>query len=372
MSAHKQEPKEKFADLRHIIMEGSPFEMGLQHGHQAADLIIRAAEFCNAHSPGFPEDQIDHVKREALRIERYIESTWPEISAEMRGISEGSGVPFPDVVMLNVRFEIDPEAFPKCTIVGIPQTGDGPVIGKTDDVSIAEQKLEVFFRAYPDNGLPCIYFAIAGTVWAVGGINSAGLAMAHAGLPPGQRRPNGLPAEIFLRLLLQRCSTVCEALEFVKSTPLLWWGHSIALADPSSDQITLVEAYPYAVDAESSTTDPIVRTNHPVLEKIRKAAVGESKLPPIYAALPENSQQRYVNAMRLASQLPKSIDGVRLFLGDHSEPGAICQHGQADMHTAVAMILVPRRRSMIVSEGYGCGLYREYVCGAKHFPLEPA
>ena len=63
----------------------------------------------------------------------------------------------------------------------------------------------------------------------------------------------------------------------------------------------------------------------------------------------------------LVSKTELSVDGLKSLLRDHTNPGAICQHGQADLHTALAIILAPRRRTMLVAEGYGCGDYREWT-----------
>jgi hypothetical protein len=83
----------------------------------------------------------------------------------------------------------------------------------------------------------------------------------------------------------------------------------------------------------------------------------------LFPGLWENSRSRYQNAEKLAKQIPHSAEGLQGFLGDHAALGAVCQHGkvgQADLHTSVAMILAPKRRAMIASEGYGCGTYQEW------------
>ena len=73
-----------------------------------------------------------------------------------------------------------------------------------------------------------------------------------------------------------------------------------------------------------------------------------------------NSRARAENAERLAERLAWTVDGLKRFLGDHARPGAICQHGQAGLHTSFAVILVPKQRALIAVEGYGCESYVQY------------
>jgi hypothetical protein len=74
-----------------------------------------------------------------------------------------------------------------------------------------------------------------------------------------------------------------------------------------------------------------------------------------------NSLARLDNARRLAAVAPRSVTGLKQLLGDHTQPGGVCQHGAAGLHTSIAMILLPRQRAMLAAEGYGCEAFAEYA-----------
>ncbi len=344
--------------LCHVTISGTPYERGRQHGEQVGDLVEKAVRFYNRYLPG----EEPEVRREALRIEGMLRRWCPDMVEEMEGLAAGAGLPYEDILLLNVGYDAQIKPLQRCTTIGLPRTPDGPLVGKTDDVSPAERELETFFRVEPEGGHACIYYAIAGTLWAIGGINEVGLAQAMTGLVPGgARNPEGVPSQIFLRLVLQQCGRVEEALALAETQPLLRWGTTITLADSSSDEVVVVENYPTALGVQRSSEEALVRTNHCLLPETIPLMGSEEEQEVIFPGLWKNSHNRYENAASLAREILRSVEGLKRFLGDHKIPGAICQHGQANLHTSVAIILVPRRRAMIASEGYGCGPYQEWI-----------
>lgn len=348
--------------MEHVELNGTPFEMGLQHGRQLAGLIPQVIE----HTCQSSEETLVAVRAAARNIEKTLLARCPNLVEEMRGIAEGIGLPYEEILLLNVVYDAKGDVFDPpahCTAIGLPNTLEGPLVAKTDDVAIEERDFEVFFRVHPQDGHAFICYAFGGAVWNHGGINEAGLALAMTGLQPaGRRDPEGLPSLLFLRQTLLWCATVEEALAFAEANPLRGYGCTMTMADPTSGDVMVVENYPAMRAVRGSSRGPTVRTNHP-------RCVETMALPPdeLWAArygIPElipNSQARAENAARLVQEIPQSVDGLKQLLGDHAESGAICQHGQAGLHTSIAMIMVPWRRAMIGTEGYGCEPYVEYT-----------
>lgn len=340
-------------------MRGTSYERGKQHGEQAGDLVEKAIRLYFQ----FPPSTEEATRREAWRIDGTLRRRCPNLVGEMEGIAAGAGLPYEDILLLNVFYDAQVVALKHCTSIALPRTPDGPLLAKTDDVSLAERGLETFFRAeLPEGeGYSSIYYAFAGTLWAIGGINRAGLAQVMTGLVPGKTEDlDGIPSCLFLRLLLDQCGTVDEALDLSERQPLLRWGLTLALADPSSEEVVMVEDYPTARGVQRSRSEPLVRTNYAHLPET-KDLMAVAQYASVHPGLWENSLYRYANGARLAPKIEPSVDGLKNLLRDHTEPGAICQHGQADLHTALAIILAPRRRTMLVAEGYGCGDYREWT-----------
>jgi predicted choloylglycine hydrolase len=348
-------------EIEHVRLEGTAFEMGLQHGRSLADLVpqVIALETRFSGSP-------TALKAAIHAIEKTLLDRCPDTVEEMHGIAEGAGVPYDKILQLNVGYDAKGDllhAASQCTAIGLPNTPDGPLVAKTDDVGIAERAFEVFFRAEPAEGHAFICYAFAGSVWNQGGINRAGLALAMNGLPPaGGRDPDGIPSLIFLRQVLMRCANVEEAVAFADVNPLRGYGCTMTMADPSSGDITVVENYATERAVRRSGSEPTVRTNHPRCEET--VALPKDELWADHYAvsgLVPNSQARSENAARVVREIPWSVDGLKRLLGNHAELGAICQHGQADLHTSIAMIMIPEQRAMIAAEGYGCEPYTEYT-----------
>jgi isopenicillin-N N-acyltransferase-like protein len=345
-------------NIEHVEVAGTDFELGLQQGHRLAHLISLSAGRANQWADRTRESVLDASRR----IEATLLTRFPHLVREMQGIADGAGLPYEEILLLNVGYDTRsdrPEAARHCTAIGLPDTAEGPLVAKTDDVAIDERQFEVFFRVRPHHGHAFIHYAFAGTVWDQGGINEAGLALAMTGLgPAGPRNHRGLPSLLFLREVLLRCSDVAEALTFAEEHPLRGHGCSMTMADPGSDAITVVENYPSLRAIHRSHEEATVRTNHPHCEPSQALPPDETWAQRMgHPLLGPNSKARWQNASRLTRDIPWSIEGLEQLLGDHAEPGAVCQHGQAGLHTSFAVIMVPRQRALVAAEGYGCEAY---------------
>jgi len=353
--------------MEHVDLHGSAREMGRQHGHRLAGLIPQVIRHYRPH----PDEPSPAMRAAAYRIERALLGHCPNVVEEMRGIAEGAGVSYEDILLLNVQgdAEGDLAASPaaptvRCTAIGLPATPEGPLVAKTDDVGSDARGFETWFRARPEDGYPFMCNAFAGMAANQGGLNAAGLALVMTGLlPAGRRDHEGIPSLLFLRQALQECATVEEALAFAGAHPLRGYACSMTMADARSAAVTVVENYP-AGRAVRRSMQPTVRTNHPqcaespAMSAEQARAAGER-----WPGLLANSLARAENAARLVREIPRSTAGLQRLLADHGEPGAICQHGQAGLHTSVAMIVIPHQRVILAADGYGCEPYRTWrVC----------
>ena len=88
-----------------IDLSGGPHERGVQHGRAAADRIRKGVAHYTAQigRSGLGEHGIDALVRDYLPV---IEGFDPLYIEEMRGIAQGAGMPFEQIVLLNARTEI--------------------------------------------------------------------------------------------------------------------------------------------------------------------------------------------------------------------------------------------------------------------------
>jgi hypothetical protein len=363
--------------MEHLDLAGTSFEIGLQHGRRLALSIAELVEQ-SGYDPGGMlatlgiaghEKQATPTGREHPVVERMcrelgqtLVARCPNLVDEMRGIAEGADQVYQDILLLNVGYDAEGEflgRYPHCTAAGLPHTAEGALLAKTEDVNPIQRDRQAFFRFRPQDGHAFITYAPAGTVWVDGGVNEAGLGLVMTGLgPAGPADRAGLPHDLLLRQTLLRCATVDEALAFAEAQPLRFGGCTMTMADVTSDDITVVENTPSVRAVRRSSSEPTLRTNHPQCPETIALARNERWAARVgHPGLLANSAARLQNGLRLLQEIPRSIEGLQRFLSDHADSGAICQHGQAGLHTAVAMVVVPRERSIIASEGYGCGQY---------------
>lgn len=91
-------------NFQHVIVSGTPYERGYQHGVQASEKIkLSVAQYKT--SPALPPQSICAQYIHNLYIPA-INRDFPEGLDEMKGIAEGAGVSLSDVVLLNARYDL--------------------------------------------------------------------------------------------------------------------------------------------------------------------------------------------------------------------------------------------------------------------------
>ncbi len=123
-----------------IETAGRPYEMGYQHGRQAASLIRATYErFCR-HDVGSGAARRDLREK----IEATVGRLRPQALEEMRGIADGAGIAYGQIRELNFSIELWsdtfllPPAARGCTLVGLKGATNGWLIGKTVDVTLVQ------------------------------------------------------------------------------------------------------------------------------------------------------------------------------------------------------------------------------------------
>lgn len=87
------------------IKSADPFERGFQHGSQVKDKIIAGVE---AYKIAFAKKGYswEDAKAMGMRCVPYLETTMPDLLQEAKGIAEGAGIAFSEVMVLNSRYEL--------------------------------------------------------------------------------------------------------------------------------------------------------------------------------------------------------------------------------------------------------------------------
>lgn len=332
-----------------IELAGEPYDLGFQHGRQAAEQV-RATfrRFCNY-------DVGDAAAREALipLLEATVARRRPEALEEMRGIADGAGMSYAQIRDLNFSGELWSETFldpPRraCTLVGLAQTPHGELIGKSLDVTEGDEAYILVQRVQPVNGYRFVHLTFAGTIWTDGGVNERGLAEVNSSLCTCARNLQGYPPFLMLRELLECCANVEEATRLALKRDAINYGNNILLADESGDLAVVERSVTrQALRRRAGDTPALFATNHSLTPELEEVLGGGD-------VLLTNSRERFEHLLELNPAPPDSLAGLQDLFRDHTRPGGFCQHGQGNLHTIAALIAAPRPRQLWVAYGAPC------------------
>lgn len=262
--------------IHYLELEGSPYEMGIQHGEGFADeiktSITKYKERLNTTFGQVEAEKIIDRTLNKTSFKKDIEEYAPHIIEEIRGISDGCKEPFDDLFLLNMYEEVYLAA-PKQLGINLKETliGHGCTSfscqtngtrfnGQTMDWSPNLDGEQVMFRFE----LPEKEIFMLGFFGQVGGIgvNSRGLSVFANTLPQGKIRDHdGIGSQFILRLLLEQ-NSVTKAIELLNRVPR-FYALNYSLADfnryvhveASATELEVLEASrerPYLVHANFS------------------------------------------------------------------------------------------------------------------------
>jgi len=175
-----------------LELEGTPYEMGMTHGRALKEQIVEfAASVTAVHQAN---NAILGVTRDALsafcmRHLGFLKKFSSALVEEMRGVADGAGVAFEDILYLNSFLELEdlrapglggkilPDALWGCTTFNVTAraTADGSAcIGQTYDMEKFYEKYLAILRIRPESGPDVLVLTLAG-ILGLTGLNSAGV-----------------------------------------------------------------------------------------------------------------------------------------------------------------------------------------------------
>lgn len=178
-----------------LELRGTPYEMGVAHGRALKELIVAAAaSFTAVHQANNATLSVtrDTLKSFCLRHLGFLQEFSSELVQEMRGIADGAGVAFEDILYLNCFLELEdlraptlggkllPDALWGCTSFNVTTgaAADGRAyLGQTYDMEKYYGKFLALLRMRPENGPEMLVVTLAGVLGLVG-LNAAGVGAA--------------------------------------------------------------------------------------------------------------------------------------------------------------------------------------------------
>jgi hypothetical protein len=370
-----------------VETHGTAYERGRQYGTQLAAHLRRRAPARPLHPGG--RSEADAI---AGRMLAYLERHEPALVEELRGLAAGAEMRFDEVFHFNVSsFVRYIQDFPGdgaaaapaagaaadgCTNVAFTTTEHGPLLGKTNDGGAPvpperQPTTWVLQHARPDTGPAFFMLAPVGALAGVAGLNDGGFAVGQsaAQVVPGQRG-FGVPSNLILRPLLERCATVAAALDLLAARDLAGKGLNLMLLD-AAGTLRAAEMSGDMLGVRSpDAAGTLYFSNHCHTPGLRD-------LPPRHDR--DNSLRRWAylenHVGGATGAAEHTWDGMRAVINSHGEPtgwdshpgapvvpsapsasggaGAICQHGP-DMFTSLGLIIAPRERTLWTADGTPC------------------
>ena len=219
-----QTPLTTKENLKVLVLEGTPYQRGLQHGTVLKKEIHELVKIWKEDiQKTYKTDADVFIKKflAATDFEKAIKEWTPELWQELKGISEGSGLEFDTIFAFQLVDEIwvlgrDVQA-EKCTTIGPEKTERHP--------AMVAQNLDIppFYHGFQtllhikdkEQGLETYLFTFPGFI-AANGLNSRSVAVVVNAVQQLENSRDGLPVAFVIRGILQRGS-YDEALQFIKT-----------------------------------------------------------------------------------------------------------------------------------------------------------
>lgn len=256
-----------------ICVSGTPEEQGITQGRALRDTIM---ENIAVTRQKLVQDGVDRAFYQdyIARNAKFMKERHPALVAEMAGIAQGAGLPFEDVLSLNIpAYFMTKYMKQECSMLlarGKATSDGNTYLIKNRDMSTYIRQA-VIKRELPDVSI--IEVNGAGTVtYPASGINSHGLAISTTGVWSEKAKPildEIDAAHIFvnIRILLEQCKTVDEVLGNLKTYPRMN-GLNIIAADRKRAVVIETTRDSMCIQ-EDDGSGVLYRTNHYLLDSVR-------------------------------------------------------------------------------------------------------
>jgi hypothetical protein len=224
-------------DLPVVVLRGSAYQRGFQHGYQLRPELQRFRQAAWAYAPlaatdrlGLPGWLARLLIKPQLRLAAasYLPMLAPDVRAEMQGIADGAGIPLRDIVVNTVIWEIfasvpgsakAPHHCSELACAATETSGLGPLFGYNYDVMSAGDRAMVegfiaLFVVAPEDGIAYVTPNTVGSVGLNTAMNAHGVAFgwdnsylqSHV---PGAR--HAMPFMLVLRDVALSATRIIEA-----------------------------------------------------------------------------------------------------------------------------------------------------------------
>ena len=210
--------------LREIILTGTGYELGLQHGKllkkEIAEIVTKWKENTTK-SMGKDANQVLKDFFNYAHFEDAIKKWTPDLYEEVRGIAAGSEQAFNDVMVLNLLDEFwvykDNIAKHHCSGIGVPAVNGGTAyIAQNMDIESYTDGYQILLRLTKNGTQPEQLILTHPGLIALNGMNETGVGACMNTLMQLKASSSGLPVAFVVRRIL-RSTDKDELLNFIQT-----------------------------------------------------------------------------------------------------------------------------------------------------------
>ena len=346
---------------REIEVGGPPRELGRQLGEAAREEVRGFAAIALERVNKTVKISRENALDIGHKSEAYVAAYAPDMLAELRGISESSGVNFDDLMLLQIRNQLRPKEDAGCTSFAVaPQrNAEGrAIVGQNWDNDPALDPFTIVLTRRPENKPALMNITQAGLIAYIG-LNDAGIGICMNTLPAPSRLL-GVPHYFTVREIYEK-TTLDDAIQAVRRAERAIPAN-IILATPeglADLEVTIDDVHVLRDD------ELVVHTNHclhPDLVPINQ------DFPDLIESTPR--KHRIEKLLGPVSKMgashsdavprPLSIEQLQAALSDHDNyPYSICRHANEHPETGFwvsvfSVVVEADQGRMHISRGNPC------------------
>jgi len=213
-------------ELKTVTFSASGYELGLQHGTELKKEIgdiLMAWKKNTSSSLGKDADEVLQEFFEYADFNEAIMKWTPELYEEVKGIAEGSGQKFNDIMVLNLLDEfwvyVNNLNNHHCSGLGVPSRNGKPgYISQNMDLENYTDGFQVLMRLTRTENRPEQLVLTHPGLIALNGLNETGIGACMNTLMQLKASSNGLPVAFIVRRILNSTDKD-ELLNFIQSVP---------------------------------------------------------------------------------------------------------------------------------------------------------
>lgn len=369
--------KKKIENTTIVELEGSPYEIGYQHGILLKKEIHKILR--EAYERYLPKGSLKSYLARALVmwvVKRVDEEIPLEYRQEMQGVADGAGLDYNDVLLMNAFMDgfesLDPILLqviyslsglePGCSsvIVHKGENSNQLIIGQTVDYMITLSAGHSVLYVMKTPGKQTIIMpSFPGLIGVLNGMNEAGLVLTQRATPTGKGEV-GMPVNFHFRRILENSTNLYQAKDYLNR---IKWSvpRSIIIADSRENKSSFFEILPGKRVKEIGIKKHAGAANHFKTEEfhqVQKAALKKYKFLQVWG-LYEKYLSLYDNSLRRERYLQNYIEKeteatpekIIKLISDYDPRLTIPGGTVSNQQTEQAMVFVPEEKNIYLANG---------------------